>query len=115
MSLLTEAFTKCVLIDETTVSDGMGGFETNYVEGAEFEAAIRFDNSMQAKRAQQEGVTSLYTIVTTKQITLPFHKIIKRLSDGKILRVTSNGEDNKTPESANLNMREVSAEEWRLS
>lgn len=115
MSLLDDYKTTCTMIDEKTVSDGQGGFYTEYTEGAEFEAVIRFDNSMTAKRAQQEGVTSLYTIVTNKQISLPFHKIIKRNSDSLYLRVTSNGKDAKTPISANLNMRTVSAEEWRLS
>ena len=115
MSLLDDYKTTCTMIDEITVSDGQGGFVTEYKEGAEFDAVIRFDNSMTAKRAQQEGVTSLYTIVTNKQISLPFHKIIKRNSDGLYLRVTSNGKDNKTPKSANLNLRAVSAEEWRLS
>ena len=41
--------------------------------------------------------------------------MFKRLSDGKIFRVTSDGDDKYTPSSANLNMRQVSCEEWELT
>jgi hypothetical protein len=37
-----------------------------------------------------------------------------RNSDGKIFRITSDGDDNHTPKSATLDMRQVSAEEWSL-
>lgn len=115
MSLLQEAMTECVMLDKTTASDGYGGIITTWNEGAPFSAAIRFDSSMQARIAEQQGVKSLYTVVTNKNLTLQYHDVFKRLSDDKIFRVTSDGKDNKTPESANLNIREVNAEEWRLS
>ena len=38
--------------------------------------------------------------------------MVRRASDGKIFRVTSDGDDKRTPRSAALNMRNVSAEEW---
>lgn len=115
MSLLSESMTKCIMMDKTTTSDGMGGYDVVWKEGAEFNAAIRYDSSMEARKAEQDGVTALYTIVTTKELNLQYHDVIKRVEDGKIFRVTSDGDDNKTPTSAGLNMREVSAEEWRLS
>lgn len=114
MSLLEEAMTKCVMLDKKTVPDGYGGFTSEWTEGAEFMAAVRFDTSMTAKIAEKQGVTSLYTIITPKSITLEFNDVIKRISDGKILRVTSKGEDSKTPDSASLDMRTVSAEEWEI-
>jgi hypothetical protein len=45
---------------------------------------------------------------------LDFHDVIMRIADGKIFRITSDGDDNKTPKSATLDMRQVSAEEWSL-
>lgn len=114
MSLLSAAYTDCMYINRAVVSDGEGGMVTIWTEGAKFRAAVRFDDSMQARTAEAQGVTALYTIVTPKTINLQFHDVIKRIEDGKIFRVTSDGDDNKTPESATLNMREVSAEEWSL-
>ena len=114
MSLLSEAMESCVMQDKSTVSDGYGGFTTAWAEGAEFKAAIVLDNSTQARIAAVQGVTALYTITTAKNINLQFHDVFRRASDGKIFRVTSNGDDKKTPASASLNMRQVSAEEWSL-
>ena len=114
MSLLTDAFEPFVMIDKTTVPDGYGGFDPVYVQGAEFQATAVFDSSLEARVAGVQGVTSLYTVTTTKAVNLQYHDVIKRLSDNKILRITSDGDDRKTPKSATLDMRQVSAEEWSL-
>lgn len=114
MSLLDEYMENCVMIDKTTVSDGRGGFDYAFVEGAEFQAAITLDNSIQAKIAQQQGVTGVYSVTTQKSINLQYHDVFRRSSDGKVFRVTSDGDDKKTPPSATLNMRQVSAEEYTL-
>lgn len=111
MSLLDEAMESCVIMDKTTQSDGYGGVQTAWVEGAPIKAAIVFDTSMQARTAEKQGVTSLYTITTQKNIVLQYHDVFKRLRDGKIFRVTSDGDDKFTPASATLNMRQVTAEE----
>lgn len=114
MSLLDDYMENCVMIDKTTVSDGRGGFDYAFVEGAEFQAAITLDNSIQAKIAQQQGVTGVYSVTTQKSINLQYHDVFRRSSDGKVFRVTSDGDDKKTPPSATLNMRQVSAEEYTL-
>lgn len=114
MSLLSEAMENCMMLDKTTVADGYGGFTTTWTDGAEFKAAIVLDNSMQARVAEQQGVTAMYTVTTGKAVNLQYHDVFKRLRDKKIFRVTSDGDDKKTPESASLNMRQVSAEEFTL-
>lgn len=114
MSLLDESKVACVMMDKRRVSDGEGGFTTEWVDGAQFMAAIRFDTSMEARAAEKQGVTSLYTVTTAKNLTLMYHDVFRRQFDGKIFRVTSDGDDAATPESATLNMRQVTAEEWRL-
>ena len=103
------------MIDKRTVPDGYGGFTPTWVDGAEFQAAIVLDSSMQARIAEKQGVTALYTITTNKVVNLQYHDVFRRVEDGKIFRVTSDGDDKKTPGSANLNMRQVSAEEWELA
>lgn len=114
MSLLSEAMEKCTLIEKRTVADDYGGYTTEYYDGITFDAAIVLDNSTQGRIAMQEGVTAVYTITTTKALNLQFHDVFRRESDKKIFRVKSDGDDKKTPESAKLNMRQVSAEEWSL-
>ena len=114
MSLLDDAMESCIIMDKTTVSDGYGGYIATWTEGAEFKAAIVIDTSIQARIGESQGVTSLYTVTTKKSINLQYHDVFRRISDGKILRVTSDGDDKKTPSSAGLNMRQVTAEEWSL-
>ena len=114
MSLLSEQMEKCIMLDKVTEADGYGGYISTYVEGAEFEAVAVLDTSMQARIAEKQGVTNLYTVTTSKSINLQYHDVFKRKRDNKIFRVTSDGDDKKTPGSATLNMRQVSAEEWSL-
>lgn len=114
MSLLEDSMEKCTMLDKTTVPDGYGGIKTKWVSGAEFDAAIVFDTSMEARTAQSQGVTALYTVTTKKSINLQYHDVFSRNRDGKIFRVTSDGDDKKTPQIASLNMRQTSAEHWSL-
>ena len=112
MSLLSEAMTPCQFVNRSIVPDGEGGYITAWTDGAEFQAAIRLDSSLQAQVAAAQGVTGIYTIITPRIINLQFHDVVRRLSDGKVFRVTSDGDDKRTPNSAGLDMRSVSAEEW---
>ena len=114
MSLLSDALETCVMMDKRTEPDGYGGYTTAYTEGAEFKAAIVFDASMEARTANKQGVTSLYTVTTTRALTLEYHDVFKRIRDGKVFRVTSDGDDKFTPQSTALDMRQVTAEEFRL-
>lgn len=110
MSLLDEAYEKAFIMDKTTTPDGYGGVITTWTEGAEIQAAFVLDTSLQAKVAEKQGVTDLYTITTKKNVVLRYHDWVKRARDGAFFRITSNGDDNDTPKSAGLNMRVVSAE-----
>ncbi len=115
MSLLEEAMTACTMLNKQTKADGYGGIIAEWKEGAEFNAAITFNTSMEARTAEKQGVTSLYTVTTPKNIHLEYHEVFRREKDGKIFRVTSDGDDLATPDSAKLNMRKVTAEEWELT
>lgn len=115
MSLLFEAYEPFVLMDRTSTKDEYGSITRTWTEGAEISAAAVFDSSMQARIGGVQGVTSLYTITTPKAVTLEYHDVIKRVSDGKVFRITSDGDDKKTPASASLDMRQVTAEEWSLN
>lgn len=104
----------CVMLDKRTLPDGIGGYKITYVEGAEFSAAITLDTSIQARVAEKQGVTALYTVTTSRALNLQYHDIFRRKSDSKVFRVTSDGDDKLTPPSATLDMRQVSAEEYEL-
>ena len=114
MSLLTEAMEKCTILDKVKTDDGYGGYKDVYKEGIDFDAAVVVINTIEARVANKQGVKDLYTVTTHKQMNLQYHDVFMRQSDGKIFRVTSDGDDTKTPASASLNMRQVSAEEWTL-
>lgn len=112
--LLQESMENCVMLNKQTTADGYGGYFTTWTDGAEFNAAIVLNTSIEARTAEQQGVTALYTITTTKALNLQYHDVFRRIEDGKIFRVKSDGDDKKTPDSATLDMRQVSAEEWDL-
>lgn len=112
--LLQESMEKCVLLNRQTQNDGYGGYITTWTDGAEFEAAIVLNTSIEAKIAQQQGVTGLYTVTTSRMLNLQYHDVFRRVSDGKVFRITTDGDDKKTPMSAGLDMRQTSAEEWVL-
>ena len=114
MSLLDEAMESCTRLNQVTADDGVGGYSSTWADGDKFLAAFAFSSSLEAKTAQKAGVTSLYTITTRRAFTLMFHDVIRRERDGKIFRITSDGDDQYTPVSAGLDMRNVSAEEWTI-
>lgn len=116
MSLLISAMETCHLLDKSTSTpDGMGGYISSYTPGGEFKAAIVFNTSLEALRAQAEGVKSLYKVTTPRSVVLEYHNVFVRDRDGKVFRVTSDGDDLFTPKGAGLDMRQVTAEEWNLT
>ena len=115
MSLLSAAMTACTMIDKRTASDGRGGVVTVRVAGAVFQAAVVRESAVEARVAEAQGTKALYTITTRKTVNLQYHDVFRREGDGKIFRVTSDGDDDKTPPTAGLDMRNVSAEEWTLT
>lgn len=113
MTMIEESMAPCVIMQNVKVPDGEGGFYTDWVDGAEFKASITFDSSMQARIGEKQGVTSLYTITTAKNAQLDYHDVIKRLSDKKVFRITSDGDDKQTPVRARFGQYlQVTAEEW---
>ena len=114
MSLLEKAYEDYTMLNKVTMDDGYGGYITEWTDGATIKGAIVFNNSLEAKKAEAMGVSSVYTLTTKKTVVLEYHDVLRRLRDGKIFRVTSDGDDKFTPESASLDMRQVTCEEWTL-
>ena len=97
MSLLDWMKVPCVMMDRTTVNDGMGGFVQTWVEGATFDALIRKDSAPEQVVAQQQGAAEVFTVMVDKSVPLEYHDVFKRLSDGAIFRLTSNTLDAAAP------------------
>lgn len=113
--LITYMMTPCVLMEKKREPDGAGGFLVNWAEGAQFDAAITLDSTMQARIAEKDGVTSVYTVTTRRGTLLEYHDVFKRLSDGVVFRVTSNGTDKQSPNVGTLDIAQVTAERWKLT
>ena len=114
MSLVENAMEKTYIIDKTTTLDAYGSVKTVYKEGAEIMAAYAFNSSTEARIAAQNGINNRFTVLTKKAVVLQYPDVIKRASDGKYFRITSDGKDNRTPQGAGLDLRAVEAEEWEL-
>lgn len=115
MSLLENAYENFTIINKRMVDDGYGGVKPQWEDGPTIKGVAVFDGSTQMKIAQAMGVTAAYTFTVHKDIELDYHSVIRRESDGLVLRLTSGSDDRKTPPGASLDMRQYSAEEWRLT
>lgn len=99
--MLLDAFARpCVLMDKTRTPDGEGGYITAWKEGAEFKNYFVMDSSLEARRAEQEGVTSLYSALVDKSVPIEYNDYFRDKTTGLTYRVTSNPEEKQAPKSA---------------
>lgn len=115
MSLIENMMDDCVFMNKAKVPDGEGGYTVEWTEGAEIKAAIVLDQTMQARIAEKQGVSSVYTVTTSKDIVLEYHDVLKRVRDGKIFRITSDNGDKVSPNVSTLDISQVTAEKWELT
>ena len=95
MSLLDDFASKCVLMEKMRTPDGAGGYIVAWAEGAEFLNYQALDTSMEARRAEKEGVTSVYSA-----LVIEYNDYFRDTSTGNTYRVTSNPEEKAAPRSA---------------
>ena len=95
MSLLDDFAQDCVIIEKKRVPDGEGGYITEWTDGAEFKTYQSMDTSMEARIAEKQGVTSVYSALVDKYVPIGYGDYFKSKSNGKIYRVTSNPEESK--------------------
>lgn len=112
--IMNEWVRACTLLEKTRVPDGEGGWDTRWVDGMGFDAAITHSSTIEARVAESEGMTSTYTVWTEKGLALDYHDAF-RDENGQVYRVTSQGGDEHTPSSASFQLNHVSAERWQLS
>ena len=107
MSLLNDFARTCVLMERTRKPDGEGGYITTWQEGAEFLDYRALDTSMEARRAEQEGVTSVYSVLTRQDVPIEYGDFFKDKETGVTYRVTSNPEVKEAPKSAGPTIRQL--------
>lgn len=110
MSLLDDFARPCVLLEKSRVPDGAGGWVTEWAEGAEFLNYQALDTSMEARIAEKQGVTSLYSALVDKAVPIEFNDYFKDKEMGETYRVTSNPEEKQAPKSASFTLKYFTAE-----
>lgn len=105
----------CVFMVKKAEQDGSGGSNTEWVDGEPLMAAIIRDTSTEARIAEAAGTVDVYTITVSRSVRLKYHDVIKRLSDGKTFRITSDNADKKSPVCTALDIAQSTAEAWRLT
>lgn len=111
MTLIDTFKEPCTLYERKRVPDGEGGWTVTWTPSLTFDAAIVLDSSMNARMAEQEGVTALYTVTTEPNVTLEFHDAFK--CGKKTFRITK--VNDSTPQVATFQFNQYQAEEWELT
>lgn len=114
MSLLDDFARECVLMEKTRVSDGAGGYITTWTDGAVFLNYQALDTSMEARRAEKEGVASVYSALVEKAVPIEYGDYFKDRETGETYRVTSEPADKQAPRSSTLPLKFFTAERRAL-
>lgn len=114
MSLLNDFARPCVLMEKTRVPDGEGGYTLDWTEGAAFQNYQALDTSMEARRAEKEGVTSVYSALVNKALPIEYGDYFKDTETGLTYRVTSNPFEKESPKSATFALKYFTAERREL-
>lgn len=88
MSLLDDFARPCVLLDKSRVRTA-SGYITTWAEGAEFYNYQALDTSMEARRAEKEGVTSVYSVLVQQSVPIEYNDFFRDKTTGETYRVTS--------------------------
>lgn len=115
MSLLQDFAVPCVLLEKRRVPDGAGGWNTEWSEGAEFENYQYLDTSMEARRAQQEGVKSLFSALVQRGFPIEYGDVFRDKNTGITYRVTSNPDEKRAPQSSTFDLKYFTVERWALT
>lgn len=101
-------------MEKTRTPDGAGGYITTWTEGAEFLNYQALDTSMEARRAEKEGVTSLYSALVNRDVPIEYNDFFRDRDTGETYRVTSEPKDKQAPKSASFALKYFTAERKAL-
>ena len=114
LKLIEKMMDKCCILNHVREDDEYGGYVDEWTDGASFDATIIKNSTTEAIVAEKQGISEIFTVVTSKRFRLSYHDVFKRLSDNQIFRVTSNDKDSEAPEMSTVKISKVTAEKWEL-
>lgn len=114
MSLLDDFSRPCVLLEKTRVPDGEGGYFVTWAEGAAFANYQSLDSSLEARIAESQGVTSVYSALVDKAVPIEYGDYFRDKSTGYVYRVTSRPEEKEAPRSSTFSLKYFTAERAEL-
>lgn len=100
-----------VLLDETTVSDGLGGFDTAWAEGAEISVAIVQPRDTKATIADAIVGQQSITILTSSAIELKRDKYFRRRKNEKTYKIDYDNSERLSPDDSDMKWRMTTATE----
>ena len=114
MSLLSDFGKICVFKEKKRTTDGEGGYYIEWTDGAEFTVYQSLDTSMEARTAEKQGVTSVYSALVDKALPIEYGDYFKDTETGLTYRVTSNPSEKESPKSATFALKYFTAERKEL-
>ena len=114
MSLLSYFERSCVLMEKKRIHDGEGGYTIDWTDGVSFQNYQALDTSMEARRAEKEGVASVYSARVDKALPIEYGDYFKDTETGLTYRVTSNPSEKEPPKSATFALKYFTAERKEL-
>lgn len=103
-----------ILLDETTASDGYGGFDTVWVDGAEMTLAIIQPHDSGTTIANAIVGKQTITIVSGTNVDLKRDKYFRRAKNGKTYRFDKDNAEKLAPDDSELQWRVTTATEAAL-
>lgn len=110
--LIQDQLEKCVILNKAIVSDGYGGYRVTYTEGAEFDAIITENSSVEAQVAAVTTEKTFYGIKTRRNVPLEYNTVFRRAS-GETYRITAS-QAMDSPSFSAMDMKALTAEEFTL-
>lgn len=112
--LLNSMAEKCVLMEKTRKPGDEGGYKITWTEGAEFNNYQALDTSMEARKAEKEGVTSVYNALVDIALPIEYGDYFKNVETGITYRVTSEPDEKKAPSISTMKLKYFTAEKKAL-
>lgn len=115
MSLIDEMMNEFIIMEKRRVPDGEGGTITEWEDGATIKGVMVMNTTMEAQIADAQGVKSIYTFTTSRDVTVGRDDVLKNAQNGRYFRLTSDKGEIVSPNVSTLNMAQYHAEKWELT
>lgn len=114
MSLLDDFARDCTVLEKTRVPDGEGGYDVIWTDGAVFRNYQALDTTMEARIAEKQGVTSVYSAMVRRDFPIDYGDYFRDNKTGQTYRVTSDPQDKEAPAMSTIKLKYFTAERRAL-